>query len=440
MPPTAGHAYFESIHPVQQRHPKVVIVAENASALFGGESLHPLRYFRIMRRKGVDVTLITHARNQAHLSDVLGDEINRVVFIPDSAFYSTCQKVSSALPPRIAEFTLGTLYRSVTQVRARRIARELVRSRGIEVIFQPIPISPKEISFVYGMGAPVVMGPLDGGMSFPPAFRRRENKAALVFTTIARRLSHLVHRLVPGKLQAELLLVSNERTRRSLPRGIRGRIIDLCENGVELDIWQSKRWLAEPGQPVRFIYLGRLVDWKAVDLLIKAFARASAQIDATLEIVGDGELRGDLEALAVSLRVQNKVRFAGWMSQAQAAERLQNSDAFVLPSLYECGGAVVLEAMAVGIPVIATRWGGPADYVDPSCGILIEPSSEINLVNGIADAMVLLARSPELRARMAAAGRARVEEHFTWEKKVDALLAIFSSLLPSRKLIRSEAA
>jgi glycosyltransferase involved in cell wall biosynthesis len=163
-------------------------------------------------------------------------------------------------------------------------------------------------------------------------------------------------------------------------------------------------------------------------------------VDATLEIVGDGELRGELKALAATLKVKDRVKFAGWMAQSQAAERLRNSDAFVLPSLYECGGAVVLEAMAVGIPVIATRWGGPADYVDPSCGILVEPSSEENLIRGIADAMVLLARSPETRARMAVAGRTRVEAHFTWDKKVETLLGIFACLVPTPELARAEAA
>jgi glycosyltransferase involved in cell wall biosynthesis len=255
-----------------------------------------------------------------------------------------------------------------------------------------------------------------------------------MFIGIARRMSGVLHRIAPGKIQADVLLVSNERTRLSLPKRTKGRVIEFVENGVELDIWQRKAASALPGPAIRFIYLGRLVDWKAVDLLIKAFARASTQIDATLEIIGDGELRGKLQALADSLNVKDRINFAGWMSQSQAAERLGHSDVFVLPSLYECGGAVVLEAMAVGLPVIATRWGGPADYVDSSCGILIEPSSEENLVNGMAEAMIHLTRSPETRRQMGAAGRARVEEHFTWDKKVDALLEIFTSLSKPKDL------
>lgn len=409
-------------------HPKVVIVADNASAIFGGESLHPLRYFRIMLRKGVDVMLVTHARNRNHLSEILGDDVGRVVFVPDSKFYSICHRLYLTMPPRIANFTIGLLDRMVTQIRAARIARNIVRDGRAQVVFQPMPISPKEISFVHGMGAPVVIGPLDGGMRFPPAFGDRDHPAALIFIAAARRMSHLLHWLVPGKIRADVLLVSNERTRRGLPRGVRGRVIEFNENGVELDIWQARPPGSSNAAAVRFTYMGRLVDWKAVDVLIKAFSRAAKSSNATLEIIGDGPLRGELEALAASLGVNGRVQFRGWMLQSQAAERLRQADVFVLPSLYECGGAVVLEAMAVGIPVIATRWGGPADYVNDECGILVEPSSEEALIDGIATAMTRLGTSPELRQAMGNAGRRRIEERFSWEQKVDDLLGIFRTL------------
>ncbi len=67
------------------------------------------------------------------------------------------------------------------------------------------------------------------------------------------------------------------------------------------------------------------------------------------------------------------IQFAGWLSQSDCKVRLNAADCLVLPSLFECGGAVVLEAMALGKPVIATAWGGPLDYLDADCGILVQP-------------------------------------------------------------------
>jgi glycosyltransferase involved in cell wall biosynthesis len=375
--------------------------------------------------------MVTHARNRGDLTTILKDDITRVLFIEDSWLHRSCYRTARFLPPRISSFTVELLSRVATQIQAKRMARELIAQGLVDVIHQPAPVSPKEISFIHGLGVPVVIGPLNGNMEFPPAFRARENKLALAFTRMARPLSHLLNWLVPGKRKAAVLLVSNERTRQALPRGCRGRVIEMVENGVELDIWQPKTEYSQGEEPVRFIYLGRLVDWKAVDLLIKAFARVAAQIDsAVLEIVGDGATRSQLEQLAASLNIQSRVEFVGWKPQSEASKRLRDSDVFALPSLYECGGAVVIEAMASGLPVIATNWGGPADYVDASCGILVDPKSEEAFIAGLADAMMRLARSPELRRQMGQAGRERAQTLFSWDAKIDALLEIFRTLCP----------
>ncbi len=77
----------------------------------------------------------------------------------------------------------------------------------------------------------------------------------------------------------------------------------------------------------------------------------------------------------------------------------------------------MLEAMAAGLPVIATAWGGPQDYLDESCGFLIPPSSRDALVTGFSDAIVKLAMSAPLRDQMGEAGYARARQHFDWERK-----------------------
>lgn len=102
----------------------------------------------------------------------------------------------------------------------------------------------------------------------------------------------------------------------------------------------------------RYVFMGRLVSWKSVDLLLAAFKQAAAQASITLTIVGEGGERAGLEQQARELGILSdavnqpgKVFFAGWRSQQECAVQLQQADALVLPSLLECGGSVVLEAM-----------------------------------------------------------------------------------------------
>jgi glycosyltransferase involved in cell wall biosynthesis len=109
----------------------------------------------------------------------------------------------------------------------------------------------------------------------------------------------------------------------------------------------------------------------------------------------------------------------------------------VLPSLFEAGGAAVLEAMAVGLPVIATNWGGPVDYVDASCGLLITPTSQAGFIQNLADAMIKLAQAPDLREQMGRNGRQRVLKYYDWEKKTDAILKIYADTVRQSTLTRS---
>jgi glycosyltransferase involved in cell wall biosynthesis len=414
---------------------RVVIVAEHASAIYGGEAILPLHIFRKLRARGVEAWLVVHSRTKAELLELMPEEADRISFIPDTNLHILMYRLGRFLPARLSYFTTGYVSRLSCQRLARRIVRGLIADHDVDLVHQPIPVSPREPSLMHGLGVPVVMGPMNGGMTYPPAFASSDRKVALVgsLAELGRKASGLVNRLMPGKLKAETLLVANRRTREALPSGIRGKVIELVENGVDPALWLDKAEPVPPrptGDPVRFTFVGRLVDWKAVDLLLEAFARVVAEVPSTLEIIGDGPMRGSLEAQVDRLGLGGSVRFEGWLKQPECAGRLGVSDVLVLPSLYECGGAVVLEAMACGLPCVATNWGGPADYLDDSCGVLVAPDSRDSFVDGLAAAMLRLARSKELRDSM---GRSALEKvatgPFNWDHKIERILEIYAETI-----------
>ena len=437
---------------------RVLIVAEHASLKFGGEAALPLHYFRILRKRGIETWLVVHERTRDELQLLFPEDFDRIHFVPDTFWHRIVWQCSKLLPKRLSYFTFGFVLRLMTQRVQRRITKQVVREQQVNIIHQPISVSPKEPSMIFDMGVPVVIGPMNGGMDYPPAFRYLESRFVNLTVGMGRLFANLFNALIPGKRKATTLLVANPRTRQALPKGIRGKVVELVENGVDLSIWKPKLQSQslttseatktqdleqESRQRTRFVFVGRLVDWKAVDLLLLAFKRVVEQVPVELEIIGDGSERTALEAQAQKLSLtksqgQNSkdephereaVCFAGWLSQVDCAQRLRSADVLVLPSLLECGGAVVLEAMAMGIPIIATNWGGPADYLDESCGILVEPASRDSFIDDLATAILKFAESPELRQKMGRAGRQRVLDYFDWEVKVDNMLEIYQEAI-----------
>ena len=425
---------------------KVLIVAEHASLKYGGEAALPLHYFRVLRQRGIDTWLIVHERTRQELETLFAKDCDRLYFIPDTVWHRWLWQCSQWLPKRIADFTFGLVLRLITQISQRHLAKKIVIQHKIDLIHQPILVSPKEPSTIFGLDVPVVIGPMNGGMNYPPGFSDRQNMGIDLSIKFGRLCANLFNAIIPGKRRATTILVANQRTRESLPQGITGKIVEIVENGVDLSVWKPKSdRLTEPLdlarsteniRPIKFVFVGRLVDWKAVDFLLRAFKYLSVQMPVQLDIIGDGKQRCHLETLAQQLNLTS-VNFTGFLPQSECAQQLQSADVMVLPSLYECGGAVVLEAMTMGIPVIATNWGGPADYLDESCGILVEPQTPELFVLNLADAMRKLAQSAELRARLGQAGRQKIRDRFDWEVKVDTMLDIYQDAI-TRYACKSE--
>lgn len=400
---------------------RVCVVAENASFQFGGEASLPLHYYSRLRARGVEAWLIIHGRRREEVEAIFPNDQGRILFIPDKWFHRWIWQLSVYLPRRISQATCGTLMVLVNQFIQRQMIRRLVRDYHINVVHQPIPVSPRAPSWICGFGIPVVMGPLNGGMDYPPAFRNVESWFTRVSVHIARYSANFANELFPGKKLARFVLVANERTRAALPVCVTGDVVEIPENGVDLNLWPFRPQIA--GNPSgRFLFLGRLVDWKRVDLALQALSRVPG---ASLDVIGDGDMRGAWTQLADQLNLTDRVNFLGWMPQSECARRLQSATALLLPSIYECGGAVVLEAMARGVPVVAVAWGGPADYLDASCGLLIPPTSAETVVEGFAAAMKRLMEQPDLCRDLSAAARRKVEAHYNWEEKVDRILEIF---------------
>jgi L-malate glycosyltransferase len=137
---------------------------------------------------------------------------------------------------------------------------------------------------------------------------------------------------------------------------------------------------SSPGHIFTMISTGSLIPLKRTDLLIAAFQRALGSVDAELYIFGEGPERRNLEKTIAEGELTDRVHLMGRCSREVIAERMKGAACFALLSTSETFGVACIEALAMGLPVIATRSGGPEDYITEENGILVDVDDEESIV------------------------------------------------------------
>jgi glycosyltransferase involved in cell wall biosynthesis len=137
------------------------------------------------------------------------------------------------------------------------------------------------------------------------------------------------------------------------------------------------------GGPLQLVAVGSLVEIKGHRHLIEALPRIRSPRGVGLDIIGDGPLREELVQMSRSLGLKDRVRFLGPLTKPQVAAALRRADVFVLPSLWETQSCALIEALACGLPAVASNVGGVPEVLDESNGVAVAPGSADALAAGI---------------------------------------------------------
>ncbi len=173
-----------------------------------------------------------------------------------------------------------------------------------------------------------------------------------------------------------------------------------------------------------------LIRRKGVDGILQALARIREDTDFEFVVAGRGPERENLEALARSLGLADRTRFLGYVDRDSVMELFARAEVFVLGSVWEGSGNVLLEAMASACPVVCTRSGGPPEYVaDGVTGYVVPVRDAAAMGDRIAD----LLGDPALRDRFGKQARERVEELYRYERMIDDIVDVYSSLNRQRR-------
>jgi glycosyltransferase involved in cell wall biosynthesis len=189
------------------------------------------------------------------------------------------------------------------------------------------------------------------------------------------------------------------------------------------------------GGPLRLLFVGRLVERKGVEVLVRALSALSARPDAELTVIGTGERAPIIERTARVHGVADRVRMLGSVSRERLVESYADHDIFVLPAIVdekgdtEGLGVVLLEALRFERPVIASGIGGIKDIVEHGrSGLLVPPGDP----DALASAIETMIRDPEKARAMAAEGRADARMRFGWKRVVDETSRVYRAAMERR--------
>ncbi|MGP6089412.1 glycosyltransferase [Antarctobacter jejuensis] len=316
--------------------------------------------------------------------------------------------------------------------------RKELTNGQFDIVHRITPMSPTLPSWLaHKVPQPFVIGPLNGNLDWPRAFAAEQarEKEGL------RKLRN-VYKVLPYARStfdaAAAVLYAFSHTRADLPRVEDARIVSFPEIGFDPAIFHDHG--AQPAgrrgadDKLHFLYAGRLVPYKLPELPLRAFAASERLRQHHLHVVGDGPERARMEALIAEHGLQDCVTMHGRKSQAEVADMMRRSDAFVFPSIRELGAGVVIEAMACGCQVIVADYGAPGDLAAEGRGARVQMADFDAMVAGFRQAMEACVDSPAAMADTAALGKAYAEGFFPWSRKGEKTLDVYCALLDGQPL------
>jgi glycosyltransferase involved in cell wall biosynthesis len=324
------------------------------------------------------------------------------------------------------------------QDRAYSLAKKLNEEVGFDVALHITLGTYWRPSFLSRLPIPFVWGPVGGAENAPVRWYPRLDfrtiawelpkvimeKASITFDPFVRRTAR----------RASVALVPTERTYKQVKKLGATNIqyvpqVRLPQDDISLLKNLPRR---QPSDTLRFISSGRLIGWKGIQFAVLAFAKVASEMpNVEYYHVGDGALADQLRAKAKELGISDRFKIIEGKTRHENLEMMANSDIFLFPNLHNEPGWVVLEAMALGLPSVFLL-GMPQTPNGHKIGFKATSNNLNQAIDEMAEAMLKLAKDPELRQQMGNIARAEVDQYLCFEKTIDELSTLLEDAAASR--------
>jgi len=329
---------------------------------------------------------------------------------------------------RLPRLFAGVAYRHWQRL-ACRLARELHRTHCFSLVHQVNLTAFREPGYAWQLGIPYVWGPVGGTQNFPVAFLPGLPWIEQVkqrMQSFFNRLSLRRRRVKIAGHRAAVLLAANSTNQRDFEIAFRRPAELLLEAALDSTHPPDPAKFHAPG-PLNILWSGELATRNALSLLLEGVANLGHEVDYRLRVLGKGPQETEWKELARTLGLGARCKFLGHISNGAAPAQFEWAHLLVFTSLRDPSGAVVLEALSHGVPVLCFDHQSAADIVTPACGIKLPVTYPAHAISAIASCIRALSHDRDrlLRLSAGASARARV---YLWSESGARVNSIYRSL------------
>lgn len=277
---------------------------------------------------------------------------------------------------------------------------------------------------------PFIWGPLGGGDCVPKSFLKElpiKDRIIQSARYLLKKTSFLNPLVTYPASKARVILARTEDSATTIPIKYKHKVKVILETAMTDDIFGiSKK--DKKDNCLNLIYTGRLIPIKNVKSIVRAVSAVPLKYNIHLSIIGRGSEKTEIEKIIQNGKCASRFTLINEMPRSEVLERLSYADVYLFPSLHEGGSWALMEAMAVGLPVICLDCTGMHMITSEKSAIRIEPTNEKEFEEKVTKSIVDLCENPELVKRIGVEATQRIKDNFRWDGKLKFMEELFCEL------------
>lgn len=285
-------------------------------------------------------------------------------------------------------------------------------------------------TFLHLFKVPFIWGPMGGGEGIPKSFiKSLPNKDKLIQGSryFFKYLWFFNPLFLFRCLKSKIIIVRTKNTLSFIPKWYRKKCKVFLETSMENDVFKHLKKVSNSNK-IQIITTGRLVPFKNIICLIDSLQYLPSDKDISLTIIGSGSEKKRILSRLNSISTKVSVNLLSELPREGVLNKLEHSDIYVFPSLREGGSWALMEAMAIGLPVICLKWSGMEIITDELSAIQLPVTNPEQMPKDLANAISELINNPNKRKRMGDAARERIKSDFNWDSKGAFMEKLFTEL------------